>query len=114
MKTRMNGLFSKFDNFIVNNYYNSLSYFACNLIALLLGFFFANALATLPGQTGEWGIVVSGLLVATTEMISKIVYSIDISVNNLNKPRLLFFALLNNVKLGIIYGFFVDSFKLGS
>nr|YP_009297232.1 hypothetical protein Psor_100 [Porphyridium sordidum]AOM66575.1 hypothetical protein Psor_100 [Porphyridium sordidum] len=114
MKTKISTLFSKINKFLITNYNNSLSYFACNLIALLLGFFFANALATLPGQTGEWGIVVSGLLVAITEIISKIVYTIDISAANLNKRRFLFFSLLNNIKLGIIYGFFVDSFKLGS
>lgn len=113
-KTRINSLISNLINFIIDNYYNSLAYFSCNLIALLLGFFFANALATLPGQTGEWGIVVSGLLVATTELVSKLVYTIDISLTYINKRRFLFFSLLNNVKLGIIYGFFVDSFKLGS
>lgn len=113
-KTRINRLISSFNRFIVNNYYNSLAYFSCNLIALLLGFFFANALATLPGQTGEWGIVVSGLLVASTEIVSKLVYTIDVSSTYIKKRRLLFFSLLNNIKLGIIYGFFVDSFKLGS
>nr|YP_008965802.1 conserved hypothetical plastid protein [Porphyridium purpureum]ATJ02992.1 hypothetical protein [Porphyridium purpureum]BAO23778.1 conserved hypothetical plastid protein [Porphyridium purpureum] len=47
-------------------------------------------------------------------MVSKLVYTIDVSSNYIKKRRLLFFSLLNNIKLGIIYGFFVDSFKLGS
>nr|QUE29513.1 Ycf20 [Erythrotrichia foliiformis] len=32
-----------------------------NLISLLTGFFLATVLATLPSQTGDWGIVAGGI-----------------------------------------------------
>nr|QUE29703.1 Ycf20 [Erythrotrichia carnea] len=32
-----------------------------NLISLLTGFFLATVLATLPSQTGDWGVVAGGI-----------------------------------------------------
>nr|ARO91383.1 conserved hypothetical plastid protein [Rhodochaete parvula] len=81
-----------------------------NLISLLSGFFFATVLATLPSQTGDWGIVAG--LVAIFELISFVVYKSDyedsLSINILN------IYIFNSIKIGIIYGLFVDAFKLGS
>ena len=113
-KTQIDKLMSSLSNFLSSANKYSLAYFANNLIALLLGFFLSNALATLPSQTGEWGIIVSGLLVATTEIISSFVYQFDIRKIHSEKTIFLSLSILNNVKIGIIYGFFVDAFKLGS
>jgi hypothetical protein len=110
--SKLNKLIISIKKVINNNYNNKISYFATNLISLLLGFFIANALATLPGQTGDWGLVVAGIIVAITEIISKSIYSI--SKKELNNHFLILITLINNLKIGIIYGFFVDSFKLGS
>ena len=46
-----------------------------SFIAILLGFFLANALATMLGQTGDWGVLSSGILVAFIESTNKIVYN---------------------------------------
>nr|YP_010338072.1 hypothetical protein MW556_pgp150 [Erythrolobus coxiae]UNJ17657.1 hypothetical protein [Erythrolobus coxiae] len=89
-----------------------LSYFSINLLSLLGGFFIANALATLPGQTGDWAVVVSGILVSIIEIMSKIIYSQYKKDKVKNNIKIL--IIMNNIKIGVIYGFFVDAFKLGS
>nr|ASK39722.1 hypothetical protein Rhodc_190 [Rhodochaete parvula] len=72
-----------------------------NLISLLSGFFFATVLATLPSQTGDWGIVAGGSdLISCNNLIAQV-----ISRN---------IYIFNSIKIGIIYGLFVDAFKLGS
>nr|YP_009122240.1 hypothetical protein [Vertebrata lanosa]AJH65998.1 hypothetical protein [Vertebrata lanosa] len=71
-------------------------------------FFFANILSTIPAQTGDWNIMSGSIIVTFNEIINKNIY---------RKQRLNQFALLqllNNIKIGIIYGLFVDAFKLGS
>jgi hypothetical protein len=88
-----------------------------SFISILLGFFFATTLSTILGQTGDWGILSSGILVALLEIVSKIVYdtkkkSFFIKKNNRKALKLL--RLLNNVKIGFMYGLFVEAFKLGS
>ena len=45
-----------------------------NFIAILLGFFLAINLSTILGQTGDWGILSSGLLTAFIETISRVIY----------------------------------------
>lgn len=107
IKTRL----SIFLNYLVQNFNNKLYYslneLTTGLISLLLGFFISTGLSTIPGQTGDWGIIAASLIVAATELTSKIVYS--------NKKKLAIkINLINNFKIGIIYGLFVDAFKLGS
>ena len=61
-----------------NNFNNPKLFFIpifINIIAILIGFFLAMTIATILGQTGDWGALSSGLLVAIFETISRIVYS---------------------------------------
>jgi len=46
-----------------------------SFLTILLGFFSANTLSTILGQTGDWGILSSGILVALIESINRIVYN---------------------------------------
>nr|YP_010337880.1 hypothetical protein MW591_pgp150 [Timspurckia oligopyrenoides]UNJ17465.1 hypothetical protein [Timspurckia oligopyrenoides] len=46
-------------------------------------------------------------------MISKIIYSLS-SYVIMPKNLVSLLGLVNNAKIGVLYGFFVDSFKLGS
>lgn len=85
--------------------YNILS---LNVISLMLGFFLSNILSTIPAQTGDWGIVSAAIIVTINEIISKIIYFWKIQNNHI------FINLINGIKIGIIYGLFVDAFKLGS
>nr|YP_009397813.1 hypothetical protein [Sonderella linearis]ARW66999.1 hypothetical protein [Sonderella linearis] len=74
----------------------------------MLGFFFSNILSTIPAQTGDWGIMSAAIIITTNEILSKIIYK-----KNIIKPYNLI-KIINNIKIGIIYGLFVDAFKLGS
>nr|YP_010337343.1 hypothetical protein MW436_pgp131 [Pulvinaster venetus]UNJ16928.1 hypothetical protein [Pulvinaster venetus] len=80
------------------------------MVFLLIGFFGATVLATLPGQTGDWGVVAG--LIAIFEIISKISY--NFANEQLKVKVILNIFIVNNIKIGIIYGLFVDAFKLGS
>nr|ARO91055.1 conserved hypothetical plastid protein [Flintiella sanguinaria] len=108
--TKLSGFYKKLIKIVSHFNNKSIAHFSINLISLLGGFFIANALATLPSQTGDWSVVVSGVLVAITELTSKIVYKFYETKNK----NLFIITWINNMKIGIIYGFFVDSFKLGS
>lgn len=48
------------------------------------------------------------IIVTLNEVISKEIYS------NKRTNQYLIIELLNNIKIGIVYGLFVDAFKLGS
>lgn len=86
--------------------------FPTKIFLLLFGFFSANALATIIGQTGDWDVVAAGVLVAVIEGIGHLVYNI--------KPSLLgsrgkhYVELLNYWKIGFTFALFVDAFKVGS
>nr|YP_010335757.1 hypothetical protein MW631_pgp145 [Chroothece richteriana]UNJ14163.1 hypothetical protein [Chroothece richteriana] len=77
------------------------------IINLLIGFFIATILTTIVGQTGDWGILAGAISVTYLELLSQWIYSRD-----LEKKQ--FLMHLNSVRIGIIYGMFVDAFKLGS
>lgn len=79
----------------------------CRIISLLLGFLTATILSTIPGQTGEWNIIAASIIITSNEIISKLVYHVK-------KERSIILIIINDIKIGIIYGLFVDAFKLGS
>jgi len=63
-------------------------------------------LSTIPAQTGDWNIISASIIVSINEILSKLIYK---------KKRYNFIIkLVNNIKIGILYGLFVDAFKLGS
>nr|YP_009654336.1 hypothetical protein [Pleurostichidium falkenbergii]QCH39623.1 hypothetical protein [Pleurostichidium falkenbergii] len=65
-------------------------------------------LSTIPAQTGDWNIMSGSIVVTFNEFINQLIYK----KKYINK--LLLLKLINNIKIGIIYGLFVDAFKLGS
>jgi hypothetical protein len=88
-----------------------------SFVGILFGFFLANALATIFGQTGDWGILSSGILVAFIESTNRIIYNNKGHRNNISShPKKIdkILNFINNVKIGMLYGFFVEAFKLGS
>lgn len=85
------------------------------LLSILIGFFASTALSTIPAQTGDWGIVAAAIIVTNQEIISKIIYQDNLSKHY--KKNIVLRACLkycNSIKIGILYGLFVDAFKLGS
>jgi Protein of unknown function (DUF565) len=88
-------------------------------ISLLFGNLLASVISSSTGQKAELDIVISFILTVITEAISWITYGSSLgrrqpeSVAILG-PRPLWIAMLNNLKLGLVYGLFVEAFKLGS
>jgi hypothetical protein len=88
-----------------------------SFVGILFGFFLANALATMVGQTGDWGILSAGILVAFIESTNRIISNNKkIFTNKDTNYKKMYHSLIfiNNVKIGMTYGFFVEAFKLGS
>nr|YP_009243896.1 hypothetical protein Sdur_086 [Sporolithon durum]AMK96138.1 hypothetical protein Sdur_086 [Sporolithon durum] len=86
------------------------------LLEIFLGFFISTILSTIPAQTGDWGIIAAAILVTIQEITSKIVYQSQSCSQNKNNTSLAkqIIKCSNNIKIGILYGLFVDAFKLGS
>nr|YP_010902642.1 hypothetical protein REP55_pgp139 [Hypnea nidulans]WCH54497.1 hypothetical protein [Hypnea nidulans] len=82
-------------------------YIKCKIICLLFGFFIATVFSTISAQTGDWSVIAAATIIAYYEIISKIIYKYN------NNKRTIF-IIINNLKIGIIYGLLVDAFKLGS
>ena len=101
---------------IINRFMDyKLNLLSIQLLSILLGFFASTALSTIPAQTGDWGIVAAAIIVTNQEIISKITYQHNLSKYYktniiLNK----YLKYCNSIKIGILYGLFVDAFKLGS
>lgn len=82
------------------------------IFLVLLGFYTANALATILGQTGDWDVLVAGVVVAAIEGIGMLMYR---KLPSLSTGRLQsIIVMMNYWKAGVCLGLFVDAFKLGS
>lgn len=95
--------------FTIQIFNNRLSDLSLGILSMLLGFFISNTLSTIPGQTGDWGIIGAAIIVTCYEITSQKMYT-----NRSFKKGNFILLHLNNIKVGVIYGFFVDAFKLGS
>lgn len=89
------------------------------IISLLFGNFLASAIATSTGQIAYLDITISVILLGMTELISWLTYHRvparipeEIKAPIAGMP--LWIAMINSLKLGLIYGLFVEAFKLGS
>lgn len=80
-----------------------------HILNLLIGFFTATTLSTIPGQTDDWAIIASALLTSICELIGYIRYC-----NRKTNQAKYIVKPLNTIKIGLTYGLFVDAFKLGS
>jgi len=109
LKTRIETIIITFYKFTIQIFNNKLADLSLGILSMLLGFFISNTLSTIPGQTGDWGIIGAAIIVTCYEIISKKMYT-----DNSFKQGDFILLHINNVKVGIIYGFFVDAFKLGS
>ncbi|OVA00549.1 Uncharacterized protein family Ycf20 [Macleaya cordata] len=86
--------------------------FPMKVFLLLLGFYTANALATILGQTGDWDVLVAGVVVAAIEGIGMLMYKKSPSLSSGRFQSLI--VMINYWKAGVCLGLFVDAFKLGS
>lgn len=83
------------------------------VIGLLFGNFVATVAATVTGQNADWDVLVAVVLLMLIELISWLIYSGRL-VRRRSQPLPLIVDVINAIKLGLIYGLFVEAFKLGS
>lgn len=103
------------------------------LISLLFGNFAATVVATVTGQAARWDVIVAIILIGGCELISWWVYRYRPAVsermtwgNRLSgqsspdvlqqvpQPYSYIGDVVNSVKIGFVYGMFVEALKLGS
>jgi hypothetical protein len=85
------------------------------IISLLFGNFLATALSTSAGQSADWDVLLSTILTVSIEVTSWFIYgSGRRSIKVEERQSSLLTQLLNALKIGLIYGLFLDAFKLGS
>jgi hypothetical protein len=90
--------------------------FSLIIIGLLFGNFLASAIATSTGQSSNFDVVISVLLLTVLESISWLTYGSRFSqrtpnTNILLGQRPILIAILNSLKLGLTYGMFVEAAK---
>ena len=110
------------------------------VMSLLFGNFFATAISATAGQTAELDVLISAFLLLGVEFISWLYYrfvprrrtisvgqqdalSVSNAARSVGAPsieigpvrsRSTLIEALNAFKLGMVYGLFVEAFKLGS
>ncbi|NJN88783.1 MAG: DUF565 domain-containing protein [Leptolyngbyaceae cyanobacterium SL_7_1] len=113
--TRLNSLVGALGDRLTRSLQNPWRRLAALLISVLFGNFLATALSTISGQAADLDVSVSVFLVLLVEIVSWLTYGSPFRRSpNPSSPRPLLIELLNGLKLGMIYGLFVEAFKLGS
>jgi hypothetical protein len=93
------------------------------IISLLLGNFLASVISTSTGQRAYLDVIASLIVVTLVELMSWLVYGSEAgrrrareqnAIADEMRPRPLWLEMLNDFKLGLIYGLFLEAFKLGS
>nr|YP_009314078.1 Hypothetical protein ycf20 [Izziella formosana]SCW22332.1 Hypothetical protein ycf20 [Izziella formosana] len=108
--TNLTELIKGLCNILKHSQKTNISALSLSILYMLLGFFVSTTLSTIPGQTGDWGIIGAAIMVTFYERISQYTYPLTIK-KDINK---LLIHRINYIKIGILYGLFVDAFKLGS
>jgi hypothetical protein len=118
--TRLTTLIDRIDRQFIQWVQNPWRRLSLIIISLLFGNFLASAIATSTGQKAELDIVTAISLLGIIELISLLTYgnilgqrkSADNNAIFVQRP--ISIAILNSLKLGLVYGLFVEAFKLGS
>jgi uncharacterized membrane protein YoaK (UPF0700 family) len=106
--TRLNTLLDAIGQRLSRPFRNSWRRLSLLVISLLLGFFLASVISTISGQATYWDVSIAAILVVLAEFVSRITYSSQ------QRSKELGVAIANTIKIGLIYGLFLEAFKLGS
>ncbi|XP_076953221.1 ycf20-like protein [Bidens hawaiensis] len=117
-QTRLGRLVSAGGRQLLEKLNSARKNFPMKVFLLLLGFYTANALATILGQTGDWDVLVAGVVVAAIEGIGMLMYkksNLSTATGSGRSKRFeSLIVMVNYWKAGVCLGLFVDAFKLGS
>ncbi|KAL8129207.1 hypothetical protein V2J09_018362 [Rumex salicifolius] len=111
-QTRLSRIVSAAARQLLGKFNSARKNFPMKIFLLLFGFYTANALATILGQTGDWDVLVAGVVVAAIEGIGMLMYKKPPSLPGERLQMLI--SMVNYWKAGVCLGLFVDAFKLGS
>lgn len=109
--TRLSTLIDTVSGQLVGFFRNPWRRLSLLIISLLGGNFLATTISTVAGQRADLDVVVSLMLVLLSEVVSWLVYA---GSRQRSEQRSLVIEMLNGIKLGLMYGLFVEAFKLGS
>lgn len=118
--TRLNTLIDRVGNQFNRWSENPWRRLSLIIISLLFGNFLASAISTTTGQRTDLDAFISILLLAVVESISWLTYGTRFGQRQLVENNLIigqrpfWIAILNSLKLGLVYGLFIEAFKLGS
>lgn len=107
--TRLNGLFDTVSNNLGGWLRNPWRRLSVLIISVLFGNFLGTAAATIAGQRAELDVIVAGILVLLTELVSFLTYQSNPAIRGS-----LLLQFTNALKIGFTYSLFVEAFKLGS
>jgi Protein of unknown function (DUF565) len=110
--TRLNSLTSQLLGRFVGFLRNPWRRLSLVIIGFLSGNFLATIIATVAGQRSTLDVQIALVLVLLVEATSWLVYRSDRLNTAPERPLIL--EVLNNAKIGLLYGLFVEAFKLGS
>lgn len=108
-RTRLNGLLAGVGDRTTQWVSNPWRRLSLLVIGLLVGFFLASGISSTAGQTGLWDISIAAFCVVVTEVISRFIYG-----QGQRSPRIALGDVVNALKIGFIYGLFLEAFKLNS
>jgi hypothetical protein len=111
--TRLSTLVSQLSGRFIGFLRNPWRRLSLLIIGFLGGNFLASIISTVAGQRTTLDIIAAFLLVVFVEISSWLVYRTDRQLAP-SEQRLLLLEFLNDIKIGITYGMFVEAFKLGS
>jgi hypothetical protein len=118
--TRLNTLIDRINQQFIQWSENPWRRLSLLIISLLSGNFLASAVATSSGQRTDLDVFTSLILLTIVESISWLTYGTTlgkrklVEANAIIGQRPIWIAILNSLKLGLVYGLFVEAFKLGS
>ena len=112
--TRYYSILSQLFNFVNKKFIKLKNNFLSFLLLLFIGFFIGNLFGTLVESIRQFNIADSFLilsLITINELINALVYRRYQKKTNTDTKK---YNLLNAFKIGVLLGFFIDSFKVGS
>jgi hypothetical protein len=108
-RTRLNGLLTGVGDRTTQWASNPWRRLSLVVIGLLLGFFIASGVSSTTGQLAIWDVSIAAFCVAVTEVISRLIYA-----QSQRSPRIALGDVVNALKIGFMYGLFLEAFKLNS
>lgn len=114
-RTRLNSLFDLFLLRLEQFFLNPWRRISLLIIAFLSGTFIAQAVSTTGGQLAFLDVTMAALVLLFTELVSIFAYRrLPSPTDNNTQRRPLLLTFLNIFKIGLVYGLYIEAFKLGS